>query len=179
MAETLEELLAELERRHGSPPKAAVWAHNSHVGDARATQLGRAGELNIGQLVRLRHGRDAFLIGLTTHAGSVTAASDWGGPAERKRVRRSLDGSWENLFHETGRSRLVLEPETLGGTRLERAIGVIYRPETERLSHYFDAELSSQFDAVIHIDETRALEPLELTGEWEAGELPETYPWAV
>jgi erythromycin esterase-like protein len=179
MAETLEALTAELERRHGSPPKAAVWAHNSHVGDARATQLGQAGELNIGQLVRERHRRDAFLIGFTTFTGTVTAASDWGGPAERKRVRRSLDGSWEKLFHESGRPRFVLAPEGLGGTRLERAIGVVYRPETERLSHYFDAELRRQFDAVIHIDETQAVEPLELTSEWEAGELPETYPWAV
>jgi erythromycin esterase-like protein len=179
MAETLDALIAELERRHSSPPKAAVWAHNSHVGDARATQMGQGGEHNIGQLVRQRHGRDAFLTGFTTYSGTVTAASDWGGVAERKRVRRSLDGSWERVFHETGRPRFVLAPEGLGGTRLERAIGVIYRPETERLSHYFEAELSRQFDAVIHIDETRAVEPLELTSAWEAGELPETYPFAV
>ncbi len=179
MAETLEALTAELEQRRGRRAKAAVWAHNSHVGDARATQLGQAGELNVGQLVREHHGRDAFLIGFTTYTGTVTAASDWGGPAERKRVRRSLDGSWEKLFHESGRPRFVIAPETFGGRRLERAIGVVYRPETERMSHYFEAELSRQFDAVIHIDETRALEPLELTSEWEAGELPETYPWAV
>jgi erythromycin esterase-like protein len=179
MAETLDALIAELERRHSSPPKAAVWAHNSHVGDARATQMGQRGEHNIGQLVRQRHGRDAFLTGFTTYSGTVTAASDWGGVAERKRVRRALDGSWEKLFHESGRPRFVLAPEGLGGTRLERAIGVIYRPETERLSHYFEAELPRQFDAVIHIDETHAVEPLELTSEWEAGELPETYPWAV
>jgi erythromycin esterase-like protein len=179
MADTLEALTAELERRHGSPPKAAVWAHNSHVGDARATQLGQAGELNIGQLVREQHGRDAFLIGFTTHTGTVTAASDWGGPAERKRVRRSLDGSWEKLFHESGRPHFVIATEGLGGRRLERAIGVVYRPETERMSHYFEAELPRQFDAVIHIDDTRAVEPLELTSEWEAVELPETYPWAV
>jgi erythromycin esterase-like protein len=179
MAETLEALTAELERRHSSPPKAAVWAHNSHVGDARATQLGQAGELNIGQLVREQHARDAFLIGFTTYTGSVTATSDWGGPAERKRVRRSLEGSWEKLFHESGRPRFVIAAAGLGGTRLERAIGVIYRPETEQLSHYFDAEIRRQFDAVIHIDETRAVEPLELTSKWEAGELPETYPFAV
>jgi len=179
MAETLEALTAALEQRRGRRAKATVWAHNSHVGDARATQLGQAGELNVGQLVREHHGRDAFLIGFTTYTGTVTAASDWGGPAERKRVRRSLDGSWEKLFHESGRPRFVIAPETFGGRRLERAIGVVYRPETERMSHYFEAELSRQFDAVIHIDETRALEPLELTSEWEAGELPETYPWAV
>jgi erythromycin esterase-like protein len=179
MAQTLEALTAELERRHSSPPKSVVWAHNSHVGDARATQMGQRGELNIGQLVRQHHGRDAFLTGFTTYTGTVTAASDWGGPAERKRVRPSLDGSWEKLFHETGRSRFVVAPEVLSGARLERAIGVIYRPETERLSHYFEAELHRQFDAVIHIDETNAVEPLELTSEWETGELPETYPWAV
>jgi erythromycin esterase-like protein len=179
MAETLAALTAELERRHGTPPKGAVWAHNSHIGDARATQMGRAGELNIGQVVREQHQQDSFLVGFTTYTGTVTAASDWGGPAERKRVRRSLEGSWEQLFHSSGRPRFVLAPQGLGGTRLERAIGVIYRPETERLSHYFEAELRRQFDAVIHIDETRAVEPLELTSEWEAGELPETYPWAV
>jgi erythromycin esterase-like protein len=179
MAETLDALIAELERRQSRPPKAAVWAHNSHVGDARATQMGQRGEHNIGQLVRQRHGRDAFLTGFTTYTGTVTAASDWGGPAERKRVRRSLAGSWEELFHESGRPRFVIAAEGIGGTRLERAIGVVYRPETERLSHYFEAELSRQFDAVIHIDETHAVEPLEVTSEWEAGELPETYPWAV
>jgi erythromycin esterase-like protein len=179
MAETLDALTAELERRHSSPPKAAVWAHNSHVGDARATQMGQRSELNIGQLVRQRHGKDAFLTGFTTYSGTVTAASDWDGVAERKRVRRSLDGSWEKIFHEAGRPRFVLAPQGLGGTRLERAIGVIYHPETERLSHYFEAELGRQFDAVIHIDETHAVEPLELTSEWEAGELPETYPFAI
>jgi erythromycin esterase-like protein len=167
-----------LERTTG-PTKVAVWAHNSHVGDARATQLGDAGELNIGQLVRERHGAETFLIGFTTHSGTVTAASDWGAPVERKRVRRALDGSWEKLFHETELSRFVMTPVRLDGRRLERAIGVIYRPETERLSHYFEARLASQFDAIVHFDETRAVEPLERTSEWEAGELPETYPWAV
>jgi erythromycin esterase-like protein len=179
MAETLDNLVAHLERTRGGPVKAVVWAHNSHVGDARATQLGQAGEFNIGQLVRARHGRNALLVGFTTHAGTVTAASDWGGPAERKRVRRALAGSWEELFHQTGVPRFLLDTEGLNGRRLERAIGVIYRPETERLSHYFEARLAAQFDTVIHLDETRAVEPLERTSEWEAGELPETYPWAV
>ena len=90
-----------------------------------------------------------------------------------------LDGSWERLFHETGSPRFLLAPVEVGGRRLERAIGVIYRPETERLSHYFEARLSAQFDAVLHFDETRAVEPLERTSEWDAGELPETYPFAV
>jgi erythromycin esterase-like protein len=178
MAETLEELVAHLERTSG-PTKAAVWAHNSHVGDARATQLGAAGELNIGQLVRARHRGDALLAGFTTYSGTVTAASSWGGPAERKRVRRALRGSWEDVFHRLGEPRILLDPSGRDERRLERAIGVIYKPETERLSHYFEARLADQFDAVVHIDETRAVEPLERTSEWEAGELPETYPWAV
>jgi erythromycin esterase-like protein len=173
MAETLEALVAYLDA------KVVVWAHNSHVGDARATQLGQRGELNIGQLVRERHGGESLLVGFTTYTGTVTAASNWGGPAERKRVRRALEGSWEEAFHRTGAPSFVLLPAAVEGRRLERAIGVIYRPETERLSHYFEAKLGDQFDAVIHIDETRAVQPLERTSEWVAGELPETYPFAV
>jgi erythromycin esterase-like protein len=178
MAETLQELLAHLERRSG-PAKAAVWAHNSHVGDARATQMGRRGELNIGQLSRQRYGGESFLVGFTTFTGTVTAASDWGGAAERKYVRPALPESWEELFHQRDEPRFLLDPQRLPGARLERAIGVIYRPETERPSHYFEARLRDQFDTVIHIDETRATEPLERTSTWEQGELPETYPWAV
>jgi erythromycin esterase-like protein len=122
-------------------------------------------------------------VGFTTDHGTVTASTDWGGDAERKRVRPALAGSVESLFHETGAGRfmLLLKGETparaaLRAPMLERAIGVIYRPETERQSHYFNAKLSEQFDAVIHIDETRAVEPLERTSEWEAGEFPETFP---
>ncbi len=178
MAETLEALVAHLEPTAG-PAKVAIWAHNSHVGDARATQFGQRGELNIGQLVRERHGGESLLVGFTTYTGTVTAASDWGGRAERKRVRRALDGSWEQAFHQTGAPSFLLLPAAVDGRRLERAIGVIYRPETERLSHYFEARLGHQFDAAIHIDETRAVEPLERTSEWVAGELPETYPFAV
>lgn len=178
MAETLEDLVSHLERTQG-PTKAVAWAHNSHVGDVRATQLGEAGELNIGQLMRERHPDDALLVGFSTYTGTVTAASDWGGPAERKRVRPALEGSWEDLFHRTGVPGFVVDPDRLEGRRLERAIGVVYRPETERLSHYFGAKLADQFDAVIHVDETRALEPLERTAEWERGELPETYPWGL
>jgi erythromycin esterase-like protein len=178
MADTLDALVGHLERTRG-PTRAAVWAHNSHVGDARATQMGQAGEFNIGQLARERHGRRALLVGFTTYTGAVTAASDWGAPAERKRVRRALRGSWEELFHQTEVPRFLIAPAALSERRLERAIGVIYRPETERLSHYFEARLADQFDAVIHIDETTAVEPLERTSQWEAGELPETYPFAV
>jgi erythromycin esterase-like protein/predicted phosphoribosyltransferase len=178
MAETLDELVRHLERTSG-PTKVVVWAHNSHLGDERATELAQAGQLNLGQLVRERHGDETLLVGFTTYQGTVTAASDWGGPAERKRVRRALPGSWEELFHEREADRFWLDPRELRGRRLERAIGVIYRPETERVSHYFHARLADQFDAVVHIDETHALEPLERTSEWEAGELPETYPWGV
>jgi erythromycin esterase-like protein len=183
MVETLEALVAHLSRDQGQA-KVVVWAHNSHLGDARATEMGRRGELNVGQLVREGHGEDAVLVGFTTHRGSVTAASDWGGTAERKNVRPALPGSYETLFHDVGIEHflLTLQDEAasyLLAPRLERAIGVIYRPESERMSHYFDARLSDQFDVVLHFDETRAVEPLTLTAEWEAGEVPETYPFGV
>jgi erythromycin esterase-like protein len=178
MVETLASLVTHLERTR-EEAKVAVWAHNSHVGDARATESARRGQLNIGQLVRQQHGEDALLVGFTTYTGTVTAASDWGGVAERKHVRRALSGSWEAGFHEAGLPGFLLTPTGVVGRRLERAIGVIYRPETERLSHYFEADIAAQFDAVIHFDETHAVEPLELTSMWEQGELPETYPWAV
>jgi erythromycin esterase-like protein len=185
MAETLEALVAHLER-HARHAKIAVWAHNSHLGDARATEIGRRGELNVGQLVREQHGADALLVGFTTHRGTVTAASDWGAAAERKNVRASLAGSYENVFHASGLGRFLLDlapdqdaAQTLRQPHLERAIGVVYRPETERLSHYFDATLSEQFDVVLHFDETRAVQPLERTSEWDIGEPPETFPFGV
>jgi erythromycin esterase-like protein/predicted phosphoribosyltransferase len=178
MTETLDELTRHLERMNGSA-KVAVWEHNSHLGDNRATELGQAGQLNVGQLVRERHGAEALLVGFTTYGGSVTAASNWGGPAERKTVRRALPGSWEELLHEQRVPAFLVDPAELHGLRLERAIGVVYRPETERISHYFHARLARQFDAVIHWDETRALEPLERSSEWESGELPETYPFGL
>ena len=185
MAETLDALVTHLGRK-GRRAKLAVWEHNSHLGDARATEMGQRCELNVGQLTREKYGREAVLVGFTTHHGTVTAASDWGKPAERKRVRPALAGSYEALFHTTGRDRFLLIPndsdamaQQLSAPRLERAIGVIYRPETERQSHYFRARLTDQFDAVLHFDETRAVKPLETTAEWEAGELPETFPFAV
>ncbi|MCW2952156.1 MAG: Erythromycin esterase [Conexibacter sp.] len=178
MAETLDALVDHLERTSGAT-KVAVWAHNSHLGDARATELGQSGELNLGQLVRERHGDDVLLVGFTTYTGTVTAASRWDGPSERKHVRRALAGSWEQVFHDLDLPRFMIETNGLPGRRLERAIGVIYQPETERFSHYFHTELEHQFDVVLHIDDTRALEPLERTSEWETGELPETYPFGV
>jgi erythromycin esterase-like protein len=183
------ETLGELERHlvaQGSPPKIVVWEHNSHVGDARATAMGRRGEWNVGQLVRQRYGAHAVNVGFTTFNGTVTASSDWGGTAERKRVRQALPGSFENLFHETGLPRFLLllkngghVKEALRQPLLERAIGVIYRPETERQSHYFTASLGDQFDAVIHVDETHALEPLDRSSLWTAGEVPETFPTGI
>ncbi|MGH7963515.1 MAG: erythromycin esterase family protein, partial [Candidatus Binatia bacterium] len=153
--------------------------------DARATELGRSGELNVGQLVRERYDRQAVLVGFSTYSGTVTAASDWDAPAERKRVRPALPNSYEALFHAVGLPRFLLSlrdgerteaAELLREPRLERAIGVIYRPETERVSHYFSARLPDQFDAVLHFDETRAVEPLERVTIWETGEAPETFP---
>jgi erythromycin esterase-like protein len=185
MAETLDALVVHLERQ-GQHPKIVVWEHNSHLGDARATEMGQRGELNVGQLVRERHGSEAVLVGFTTYSGTVTAASDWDAACERKRVRAALPESYEALFHQVGVPRFLLSlrdgsPAVAGleEPRLERAIGVIYRPETERQSHYFYTWLPQQFDAVIHFDETRAVEPLERTARWqagEAGEVPETFP---
>ncbi len=182
MAATLDALIAFLEydRRQ---PKIVVWAHNSHLGDARATEMAGRGELNVGQLMRERWGQRALLVGFSTYSGTVTAASDWDEPAERKIVRPALQESYESLFHNLGLGNFFLglrgNSEAILGLRqprLERAIGVIYRPETERMSHYFRARLPHQFDAVLHYDVTRAVEPLERTGLWERGELPETYP---
>ena len=146
--------------------------------------MGDSGQLDVGQLARQAYGDQAVLIGFTTHAGDVAAASDWDEPVERKTVRDSLPGSFERLFHDLGVGDFALDLRTLRGSLprerlLERAIGVIYRPETERQSHYFQARVADQFDAVVHIDDTRAMEPLERTAAWEKGEAPETYPFAV
>lgn len=183
MAETLAELDRFISATHGRPAKIVVWEHNSHLGDARATEMGRRGEWNVGQLARQKYGRAAYSVGFTTNSGTVTAASNWGTPAERKTVRQALTGSVENLFHATGLDRflLLMKPGSfaeaaLAEPLLERAIGVIYRPDTERQSHYFFARVSRQFDAVIHIDNTRAVEPLERTARWDEGEAPETFP---
>jgi len=180
MMETLEALVGHVRQTTGQA-RVVVWAHNSHIGDARATDMARIGEINLGQLVRQAYGDDAFLLGFTTHKGTVTAASNWDEPAERKQVRPSMAGSYERLFHDVGISRFLLllregaAREPLADRRFERAIGVVYRPDSERLSHYFHARLPDQFDAVVHIDETSALEPLERWSREEA-DVPETYP---
>jgi erythromycin esterase-like protein len=186
MVDTLDAVHAHLTRQLGNPAKIVVWEHNSHLGDARATEMSARGELNVGQLVRERHPGDCRDLGFTTYTGTVTAADDWGGQAQRKWVRPALPGSVEELFHQVGQKEFMLSfakatraTELLCAARLERAIGVIYRPETERASHYFRARVADQFDAVIHIDDTRAVEPLERTALWNTGEVPETYPFAV
>ena len=166
MVETLQALEKHLSEG-GSPPRMLVWAHNSHLGDASATEMGDLGEWNVGQLARDRWGADAMLVGFSTHHGTVTAASEWDGVAERKRVRPGLEGSCEGLFHQAGEERFWLPLRgnaalgaLLHDLRLQRAIGVIYLPETERESHYFTAQLAQQFDAVAFFDVTRAVTPL-------------------
>lgn len=182
MMDTLVALMAHLDRIHGEA-RIVVWAHNSHVGNADATEMGRRGEFNIGQLAREHFGAKAVSIGFTTFSGTVTAASDWDAPAEHKRVRPALAHSCERLFHETETPRFWLDfsrnqeaAKLLEHPLLQRAIGVVYRPDTERQSHYFMSRVSAQFDAVFHFDETRAVEPLEKSAIWEKGEIDETYP---
>ena len=182
MAQTLEALIEHLDGGP-EPARIVVWAHNSHVGDARATEVSADGQLTIGQLARERYGEACRLIGFSTYSGTVTAASEWGGPTERKNVRPALAGSIEELLHETGRREFIVPMHdgspaaaALEVVRLGRAIGVIYLPRTERQSHYFHVRPSDQFDAMIHIDTTSALEPLEPTSGWIAGQNPETYP---
>ncbi|HJU23618.1 MAG TPA: erythromycin esterase family protein [Casimicrobiaceae bacterium] len=179
MVETLGALR---ERFPGASEGMVVWAHNSHLGDARATEMSARGEVNVGQLVRERYGRDVYSIGFSTFEGTVTAATNWNGAAERKRVRPGLPGSYERLFHESGRGRFYVDlgardvATALRGALLQRAIGVIYRSQTERWSHYFEARLPEQFDAMIHLDKTSAIVPLDRAAGWDEGEPPETWP---
>ncbi|HYC43230.1 MAG TPA: erythromycin esterase family protein [Noviherbaspirillum sp.] len=187
MAETLEALRGHMIDKKGRRPKIVVWAHNSHLGDARATEMGEHGQLNLGQLVREQYGtKESFLLGFTTHTGTVTAASDWDEPAETKMIRPSHPDSYERVFHDCELGRFIVPLRAsprlhalLEEQRLERAIGVVYLPESERVSHYFHASLSRQFDAVIHIDETRAVRPLERTAAHHDGDVPETYPSGI
>ncbi|GAA3970266.1 protein-L-isoaspartate(D-aspartate) O-methyltransferase [Allohahella marinimesophila] len=181
MFETLEALLA----HHGPDAKAVVWEHNSHVGNAKGTDMPARGQLNVGQLCRERFGTDVYIIGFGTHTGTVAAADDWGDDMQIKTVRPSLERSWERLCHDTQIPRFMLplrDPASqdlarlLSKERLERAIGVIYRPQTERASHYFGARLGKQFDEYIWFDESRAVEPLETT---EVDNFPDTYPFAI
>lgn len=186
MTETLAELDKHISAIRGRPARIVVWEHNSHLGDARHTEMGDRGEWNVGQLARQKYGADVYSVGFTTDSGTVTAASNWGEPAERKRVRPAIEGSVERFFHAAGIERFLLlmkegshAASALTDPLLERAIGVIYKPETERQSHYFYAKVARQFDSVIHIDRTRAVEPLERNAKWEEGEAPETYPTGI
>ena len=182
MFETLQSVL----EFRGPASKAVVWEHNSHIGDARATQMSARGEFNIGQLVRQEYGNDnAYLIGFGTDHGTVAAASEWGGPMEVKQVQPAHIDSYERVCHEVHSDNFLLPlrnpaqeitREKLLAERLERAIGVIYKPETELQSHYFYASLPRQFDEYIWFDETRAVEPL--TRETMKG-MPDTFPFGL
>jgi erythromycin esterase-like protein len=185
MADTLDALRQHLHAVLGRPPRIVVWAHNSHLGDARATEMGRNGEINLGQLMRERHGEDkVFLLGFTTHTGAVTAAHEWDSPARIRALRPSREDSIEYALHATGLRRLLLplrgrhelKQALAATTLLERAVGVIYLPETERISHYFEADVGAQFDALLHVDATTALHPLDKGAHWKADDQPETWP---
>jgi erythromycin esterase-like protein len=169
----------------GAEAKAVVWAHNSHIGNAAATAMGWAGEFNIGELCRTAYGDDARLIGFGTDRGSIAAASNWDEPMEVKKVRPARADSYEGVFRQTGIACSLTDwsafsrrdlREALATQRLERAIGVIYRPETELASHYFEAVLAEQFDAYVWFEETRAITPL---GSRTAQAVPDTYPFGL
>jgi len=184
MVDTIQALGVHLQERTGKAPRLAVWAHNSHLGDARATSMSEQGEWNVGELARKRWPDEVFLLGFTTHEGTVRAASEWDEPGVVKQVRPGLPGSWEALFHTVGAGRFLLQFDdglrrALDDALLERAIGVIYLPHTERLSHYFHARIAEQFDAVIHVDRTTALQPLAGHGAAAEPEVPVTYPEGV
>jgi erythromycin esterase-like protein len=179
MAATLERLV----RHYGPGCKAIVWEHNTHVGDARATDMAAEGLLNVGQLVRQAHGaRDVVLVGFGSHHGRVIAGREWGAPMESLPVPPAREGSWEHVLHEAsdaGRA-LLLSPANSSSELLlprgHRAIGVVYHPERERFGNYVPTVLTQRYDAFIFLDETRALQPLGVPGSDE-GEVPETWPW--
>jgi protein-L-isoaspartate(D-aspartate) O-methyltransferase len=169
----------------GESARAVVWAHNSHVGNAAATEMGMRGEWNIGQLAREHFGADAYAIGFGTDHGTVAAASNWDEPMQVMTVRPSHEDSYERLCHDGGVKAFLLhlrEPAVadvraeLLNPHLERAIGVIYRPETEMLSHYFQAALPAQFDEYIWFDKTCAVKPLKAH---EVAGVPDTYPFGL
>lgn len=184
MFDTLEMLL---DTRKGTG-KAVVWEHNSHVGDARATRMGKRGEHNVGQLVREEYGDESYIIGFGTDRGTVAAARNWGDQMEIRDVTPSRPDSWESIFHRAEAKNLLLPvgrrgaeevSQALRPDRLERAIGVIYRPETERMSHYFEASLSGQFDEYCWFDESTAVEAFTVDVEVDHDAFPDLAPFGV
>jgi erythromycin esterase len=177
MVETLERLMV----RYGTGAKAIVWEHNTHIGDARATDMARSGMVNVGQLVRERHGAEGVvLVGFSSYEGSVIAGEEWGAPMRRMLVPPARGGSWEAVLHAAGdHDRMLLfeddEPDPLLEPRGHRAIGVVYDPDLERFGNYVSTVLPFRYDALLHIDRTRALDPLHMEPR-EDGEPPETYP---
>lgn len=186
MFDTLKDLSGHLGRSAGREAKIVVWAHNSHIGNAAATEMGRRGEFNIGQLAREACGADALLVGFSTSHGTVTAASNWDEPPECKNVNLPFPGSYEDAFHRVKHKKFLIDlrensraVDLLMEPRLQRAIGVIYRPMTERQSHYFHTCLPEQFDFMIHIDGTAGVQPLATIPQWHRGEMDETYPYGI
>lgn len=182
MAATVEATVEGL-GRHMAEPRLVIWTHNAHCGDARATEPGRHGLLSMGTILGKRHGEGVWRVGLTTYEGEVTTASSWGGGIERRIVRPLPDDSCEGFLHQFGEQAALANLRQEGPlrnalleTRLERAIGAVYRPQTELLSHTFNARPARQFDVLIHLDQTRAAEPLDRTPEWEEGEESESFP---
>jgi erythromycin esterase-like protein len=186
MFDTLQALMRHRERL-GQPARAVVWAHNSHIGDSRATEFVQRGQLNLGQLAREKFGKSCCLVGFTTYEGEVLAAREWDAPGEKMVVKEALQGSFEDLFQRVGGEQFAVllrgnSPLSvmLARPRLQRAIGVVYHPHTERHSHYFNARLSEQFDAVIHVDTTHAVTPLVVRPKLEQfEEPPETFPSGI
>ena len=180
MFDTLQQLMAAR-----PDAKAIVWAHNSHIGNAAATGMGWEGEFNIGELCRTAYGHDAVAIGFGTDRGTVAAADDWDEPMRVMNVLPAREDSWERLFRQTGLGRSLTDCRSsdrqelrnaLSLLKLERAIGVVYRPQSEYLSHYFKAVLGEQFDAFVWFEETSAVTPL---GHEQAHGMPETYPFGL
>ena len=186
MAKTLDNLSIHLSKVNSKPAKIVVWAHNSHIGDARYTDMSKRSELNLGQLVREKYGDESLLIGFSTYEGTVSAAPNWDMPVERKTVIPALKDSVEYFLHKSGAKNFILEfrdnpklQECLSIELLQRFIGVIYLPQSEYLSHYYKAQISKQFDALIYISETTAVEPLKVTPKWQSGEADDTYPFGM
>jgi erythromycin esterase-like protein len=183
MFETLENLAEYLSNKLEKNAKIVVWAHNSHIGNAAATEMSKHGELNIGHITRHHYSDKSLLIGFSTCRGTVTAASEWGGPFERKKISEPFAGSYEEVFNQVNYKQFLINlmenneaTDLLIEPRLQRAIGVIYRPDTERHSHYFYSCLPEQFDFILHYDDTNAVKPLETKIHKHYGELEETYP---